>query len=54
MNLSKQAIKGNKIQCVLYLDAEVFEKVEQSRGLTKRSTFIEHIVKSNIEQKYAC
>lgn len=51
---NKLIVKGNKIQCALYLDIETFKKIEKARGIIKRSTFIENIVIHSVEQKCAC
>jgi hypothetical protein len=39
---------GNKINLNVYVTPELFAAIEQRRGLVPRSTFLEAIIKANI------
>lgn len=39
---------GNKINLNVYVTPELFAAIEQERGLVPRSTFLEAIIKANI------
>ncbi|WP_440948469.1 hypothetical protein ACSAZL_09695 [Methanosarcina sp. T3] len=54
MTDSEKNYHGKKNQCIVYLDNETFENIENSRGLVKRSTYLEDIIKSSIRKEVAC
>ncbi len=42
-------MRRRKIQFCVNVEPPLFEKIETSRGITKRATFVEHIIKEKFE-----
>lgn len=40
-----------KIQCTVYLDPKLHEEINKSRGLIKKSTYLEHLIQKTIKEK---
>jgi hypothetical protein len=51
---SKPYIVGDRAYVAIYLDLEIYEKLEKKRGITNRSAYVGNLIEQDVNEKSVC